>query len=65
MYVGVLSVIFAWAFLFRSESVAIYGVIVACCFYSFVVFGEEPALRKRFGTDYEQYCLEVPRFLIR
>jgi len=65
MYVGVLCVIFGWASLFRSETVAIYGAIVALCFYSFVVFGEEPALRKRFGTDYEQYCLEVPRFLIR
>jgi protein-S-isoprenylcysteine O-methyltransferase Ste14 len=65
MYVGVLSLIFGWAFLFHSEPIAIYGVIVAMCFYTFVVFGEEPALRRRFGADYEQYCLEVPRFLIR
>jgi Glutathione S-transferase, N-terminal domain len=37
---------------------------LACCFYSFVVFFEEPILRKRFGSEYEQYCAEVPRWLL-
>ena len=40
-----------------------YGIIVAGCFYSFVVFFEEPILKKRFGIEYEQYCAEVPRWL--
>ena len=63
MYVGVLAVIFGWAVLYRSAAVARYGLAVALCFYSFVVFFEEHILRKRFGTDYEQYCAEVPRWL--
>jgi len=65
MYVGVLTVIYGWAILHQSIAVAVYGVIVALCFYSFVVFFEEPILRKRFGSDYEQYCAEVPRWLAR
>jgi protein-S-isoprenylcysteine O-methyltransferase Ste14 len=65
MYVGVLTVIYGWAVLYRSPTVAAYGIAVALCFYSFVVFFEEPILRKRFGGEYEQYCAEVPRWLAR
>ena len=65
MYVGVLTVIYGWAILYLSIAVAVYGIVVACCFYCFVVFFEEPILRKRFGSDYEQYCAEVPRWLAR
>ena len=64
IYVGVLTVIYGWAILYQSIAVAVYGIVVACCFYSFVVFFEEPILRKRFGTEYEQYCAEVPRWLL-
>ncbi len=28
----------------------------------FVVFYEEPTLRKKFGTDYEEYCRNVHRW---
>jgi protein-S-isoprenylcysteine O-methyltransferase Ste14 len=65
MYVGVLTMIYSWAILYQSIAVAVYGIVVACCFYSFVVFFEEPILSKRFGSDYEQYCAEVPRWLAR
>jgi len=34
--------------------------VVAVCFYSLVVFFEEPILRKRSGADYEHYYREVP-----
>jgi protein-S-isoprenylcysteine O-methyltransferase Ste14 len=63
MYVGVLAVIFGWAVLYQSLAVAACGLAVALCFNSFVVFFEEPILRKRFGSEYEQYCAEVPRWL--
>jgi protein-S-isoprenylcysteine O-methyltransferase Ste14 len=63
MYVGVLTVICGWAILYQSVAVAVYGIVVAGCFYSFVVFVEEPILKKRFGAEYEQYCAEVPRWL--
>ena len=63
MYVGVLTVIFGSAMMYQSLTLAGYGLVVALCFYSFVVFFEEPILTKRFGSDYEQYCAEVPRWL--
>ena len=31
----------------------------------FVVFYEEPTLRRKFGTDYEEYCRNVPRWMPR
>jgi len=65
MYVGVLTVILGWAALYESAAVAVYGVSVMLCFYTFVVFGEEPRLRERFGGEYERYCAEVPRWFLR
>ena len=31
----------------------------------FVSFYEEPTLHKLFGTDYEEYCRNVPRWIPR
>lgn len=31
----------------------------------FVFFYEEPALRRKFGADYDEYCRNVPRWLPR
>jgi len=63
MYVGVLTVILGWALLYRSSAVAIYALVVATCFHSFVVFFEERVLGVRFGAEYQRYCAEVPRWL--
>jgi protein-S-isoprenylcysteine O-methyltransferase Ste14 len=65
MYLGVLTVIFGWAVLYGSATIAAYAVAVAFCFYLFVLLYEEPWLRKLFGSEYDQYCTEVPRWLFR
>ena len=65
MYVGVLTVIFGWAALYKNPWLLVYGAAIALSFYSFVVFFEEPILSKRFGSDYEQYRAEVARWLSR
>jgi protein-S-isoprenylcysteine O-methyltransferase Ste14 len=31
----------------------------------FVLFYEEPVLRRKFGAEYEDYCRRVPRWLPR
>jgi protein-S-isoprenylcysteine O-methyltransferase Ste14 len=31
----------------------------------FVLFVEEPSLRKKFGAEYEEYCRRVPRWIPR
>jgi len=38
---------------------------VACGVHLFVVFYEEPTLRKKFGEDYKEYCRNVSRWLPR
>ncbi len=63
MYLGVTSLIFGQAILFRSALAAAYGVIVWLCFYGIVVFVEEPHLRKLHGPAYEQFCKRVPRWI--
>jgi protein-S-isoprenylcysteine O-methyltransferase Ste14 len=48
----------------KARLLRFYGLAITLCFYSSViVIFEEPILRKRFGSDYEQYCTEVPRWL--
>ena len=63
MYVGVVGMIFGWALSFRALPIAIYGLSVAAFFHLFVVFYEEPHLRRAFGSSYEEYCLRVSRWL--
>jgi protein-S-isoprenylcysteine O-methyltransferase Ste14 len=62
MYVGVLSGIAGWALLCGALNVAVYGACVAALFSLFVLFYEEPHLRRVFGARYEQYCSEVSRW---
>ena len=67
MYVGFLTgwvglwIIFGHA---NSAALTIAGV-AALCVALFVRFYEEPHLRKLFGSDYETYCRNVPRWLPR
>ncbi|HKZ77464.1 MAG TPA: isoprenylcysteine carboxylmethyltransferase family protein [Pyrinomonadaceae bacterium] len=63
MYVGVLSILFGEALLFALQRLFGYAVIVFVLFYLFVLFYEEPTLRRKFGESYEEYCQAVPRWL--
>jgi protein-S-isoprenylcysteine O-methyltransferase Ste14 len=65
MYVAVLSVIIGEAILFRSFLLAGYALLVAATVHSFVVFVEEPSLRRQFGESYEAYLCTVPRWFPR
>jgi protein-S-isoprenylcysteine O-methyltransferase Ste14 len=65
MYVGVLLLVFGQAWLFASRRVLIYAGVVFAFFHLFVVFYEEPALRRMFGESYRQYCARVPRWMPR
>lgn len=63
MYLGVGLVIAAQAWLFRSAATAIYLGFYALAVHLFVVFYEEPSLRRRFGARYERYRDAVPRWI--
>jgi protein-S-isoprenylcysteine O-methyltransferase Ste14 len=65
MYVGVLTVISGWAFLFRAPELLLYGLVVGTCFHLFIVLYEERHLLSEFGCEYEAYCSRVDRWLPR
>jgi protein-S-isoprenylcysteine O-methyltransferase Ste14 len=52
-----------WVVFGHASPVAIAAVVaVALAVHLFVVFYEEPTLRRKFGADYEQYCRNVNRW---
>lgn len=63
MYVGALAVILGWAALFHAFSLLLYALAVGTGFHLFVILYEEPHLRKVFGSEYENYCARVNRWL--
>jgi protein-S-isoprenylcysteine O-methyltransferase Ste14 len=65
MYWGVGSVMLAEALLFRSVPLALWVAAFAVGVNLFVLVYEEPALRRKFGAEYEDYCRRVPRWLPR
>ena len=65
MYLGVLLVVAGWAVYYRSIAVIEYAVALAVLFHAFVVFVEEPLLRRRFGAAYDEYTRTVGRWLPR
>jgi protein-S-isoprenylcysteine O-methyltransferase Ste14 len=65
MYVAVSLLIFGQGLLFGSVRLLQYGLIVWLAFFVFVVLYEEPALTRKFGQEYEQFCIQVPRWIPR
>ena len=65
MYVGVVSTIIGQSVLLGSAALLAYSGFVWLCFYAFVLLYEEPTLRRAFGSEYELYCHEVPRWIPR
>ncbi len=65
MYLGVWSAVLGEALLYRSRNLLIYLVILMLLQYLFVRFYEEPALLRRFGEAYREYCRRVPRWVPR
>ena len=65
MITGVATILAGEALFFRSWGIAVeLAVFVAVNAVSFPLV-EEPGLRRRFGSDYEEYCARVPRWLPR
>jgi protein-S-isoprenylcysteine O-methyltransferase Ste14 len=62
MYVAVVSMILGQGLLFGNVRVLEYGVAVWLAMHLFVVFYEEPALRAKFGEEYEEFCRNVHRW---
>ena len=65
MYIAVLSTILGEAILFHSLLLVGYALLLGVVIHLFVVFIEEPSLRRQFGESYETYLHTVPRWLPR
>jgi protein-S-isoprenylcysteine O-methyltransferase Ste14 len=60
MYVALLAVIVGQALLLGQLGLLLYAAGIWLIAAAFVRFYEEPALRRRFGADYEAYRRAVP-----
>jgi len=65
MYWGVGSVILGEAAVFHSFALAELAGAFVLGVTLFVLLYEEPALRQKFGPEFEEYCRRVPRWLPR
>lgn len=65
MYWGVASVMLGEAAVFHSVALAELVAAFVVGVTLFVLLFEEPELRRKFGAEYEEYCLRVPRWLPR
>jgi protein-S-isoprenylcysteine O-methyltransferase Ste14 len=65
IYIAALMVVGGEAWLFRSLPLLRYVALMAVGFHLFVIGYEEPTLRRRFGTGYQDYLRAVPRWVPR
>jgi protein-S-isoprenylcysteine O-methyltransferase Ste14 len=60
MYVAILAIVVGQALLLGQLGLLLYAAGIWLIAAAFVRFYEEPALRRRFGADYEAYRRAVP-----
>jgi protein-S-isoprenylcysteine O-methyltransferase Ste14 len=65
MYIGVFAVLVGEMVTFRSAVLLEYAALLCVPVQLFVVFYEEPTLRRQFGESYEEYRRTVPRWIPR
>lgn len=65
MYVGVLAAILGHFLWFGYWNLLIYAIVVFIAFHTFVMYYEEPTLKRNFGAAYEEYLKKVPRWIPR
>lgn len=63
MYVGIMLILTGEAFVFESAMLLAYAAILWLGFHLFVIYYEEPTLKKKFGKTYEEYFRVVPRWI--
>jgi len=65
MYVGIILVLLGETTLFASPTLLLYTAAIFAVFHLWVIYYEEPALRRKFGQAYERYCRRVSRWIPR
>lgn len=62
MYMGAGTALAGAALFYRSLPLLAYGVLFLLVTHLFVMWYEEPTLRRTFGPEYEAYCHRVRRW---
>ena len=65
MYVAVAITILGQGLILGNVTLLEYGGLVWLLFHLFVVIYEEPTLRASFGSEYQTFCVAVPRWIPR
>ena len=65
MYLGIVLIVTGEACFFQSPPLLLVAFFIWLLFHGFVLFYEEPTLKKKFGDSYLHYCVHVPRWLPR
>jgi protein-S-isoprenylcysteine O-methyltransferase Ste14 len=65
MYVGITLILLGEALLFESAVLFLYAGFLLVCAHLFIVYYEEPTLRRLFGASYESYRNSVARWTPR
>jgi len=65
MYVGLFLVLVGEAMFYASLFVLLYALLFVAAAHIFIIFYEEPTLKRKFGESYGQYIKSVPRWLPR
>lgn len=65
MYLSVIATVVGQALLFGSTALLYYVLVVWLGFHVFIRAYEEPALRARYGAQYDAYCAAVRRWVPR
>jgi protein-S-isoprenylcysteine O-methyltransferase Ste14 len=63
MKAGLFLVLLAEAVLLRSPPLLAWFALFVAVNAVYIRVSEEPGLRARFGTAYDEYCARVPRWL--
>jgi len=62
MYVGVMMMLIGESIFFQSFALVKYSLFIFAAFNIFIIFFEEPRLRRDFGEEYNKYVKEVRRW---
>jgi protein-S-isoprenylcysteine O-methyltransferase Ste14 len=65
MMLGIFHMLAGEAIALRSLAIGAWLAVFAIGQHIYIVFDEEPLLRKRFGEPYARYCAKVPRWIPR
>ncbi len=63
MYVGVMMILIGETIFSQSVNLLIYSIAILIGFNLFIIFFEEPRLKREFGEEYRQYCQKVRRWI--